>query len=49
MDWHDVVMGQTEMISVENERKALVMLQSICKKAFRQAQHEIEFVSVSER
>ncbi|KAG2189801.1 hypothetical protein INT46_010651 [Mucor plumbeus] len=41
MDWHDVVMGQADMISPENERKALVMLQSICDNVAKQAEKEI--------
>ncbi|CAO3656911.1 unnamed protein product [Mucor hiemalis] len=45
MDWHDVVMGQTDLISSENERKALVMLQSICEKASKQAKSEISILS----
>lgn len=47
MDWHDVVMGQTDLISPENERKALIMLQSICEKASEQAKNEIAILSVS--
>jgi hypothetical protein len=47
MDWHDVVMGQTDLISVENERKALIMLQSICEKTQKQATDEIAVLSVS--
>jgi hypothetical protein len=47
MDWHDVVMGQTDLISTENERKALVMLQSICEKMHKQAKHELAVLSVS--
>jgi hypothetical protein len=47
MHWHDVVMGQTDLISVENERKALIMLQSICVKVHKQAKHEIAVLSVS--
>lgn len=46
MEWHDVVMGQTEMISTENERKALIMLQSICNKVAKQAEKEIDTLSV---
>lgn len=46
MDWHDVVMGQTDLISTDNERKALIMLQDICKKVSKQAKTEIEILSV---
>ncbi|GAA5802082.1 hypothetical protein EDC94DRAFT_562163 [Helicostylum pulchrum] len=45
MDWHDVVMGQTDLISTDNERKALIMLQDICKKVSKQAKTEIEILS----
>ncbi|GAA5814053.1 hypothetical protein MFLAVUS_007543 [Mucor flavus] len=45
MDWHDVVMGQTDLISTDNERKALIMLQDICKKVSAQAKNEIEILS----
>lgn len=48
MDWHDVVMGQTDLISVDNERKALIMLQSICEKVYKQANDEITALSVSD-
>lgn len=47
MDWHDVVMGQTDLISTDNERKALIMLQDICKKVSAQAKNEIEILSVT--
>lgn len=47
MEWHDVVMGQTDMISTENERKALIMLQSICNRVAKQTEKEIETLSVS--
>lgn len=46
MDWHDVVMGQTDLISPDNERKALIMLQSICRKVDNQAKNEIAILSV---
>ncbi|KAI8084123.1 uncharacterized protein B0P05DRAFT_610138 [Gilbertella persicaria] len=46
MDWHDVVMGQTDMISPENERKALLMLQSICEKAGEKANYENTILNV---
>lgn len=46
MDWHDVVMGQDDMISVDNERRAYIMLQSICKRVAKQAKDELEFLSV---
>ncbi|KAI8065075.1 hypothetical protein BDF21DRAFT_346630 [Thamnidium elegans] len=45
MDWHDVVMGQTDLISTDNERKALIMLQDICKKVSKQAKNEIDILS----
>ncbi|CEI86856.1 hypothetical protein RMCBS344292_01283 [Rhizopus microsporus] len=45
MDWHDVVMGQDDMISVDNERRAYIMLQSICKRVAKQAKDELEFLS----
>ncbi|KAI8889321.1 SET domain-containing protein [Backusella circina FSU 941] len=45
MEWHDVVMGQTDRISLENERKSLVMLQSICEGALKEIKSEIEFLS----
>lgn len=48
MDWHDVVMGQADMISPENERKALVMLQSICDNVAKQAEKEIATLAVSD-
>lgn len=47
MDWHDVVMGQTDLISPENERKSLIMLQSICENASEQARKETAILSVS--
>lgn len=47
MDWHDVVMGQTDLISPENERKALIMLQSICQKVAKQAENELVILSVN--
>jgi hypothetical protein len=47
MDWHDVVMGQTDIINVDNERKSLVMLQSICESVSKQTIYEIGFLSVS--
>lgn len=49
MDWHDVVMGQTDLISTDNERKALIMLQDICKKADKHAKHEIAVLSVKKK
>ncbi|KAL0137058.1 hypothetical protein V8B55DRAFT_1545116 [Mucor lusitanicus] len=45
MEWHDVVMGQTDIISTENERKALIMLQSICNRVAKQAEKEINTLS----
>ncbi|KAI9475707.1 MAG: hypothetical protein EXX96DRAFT_596128 [Benjaminiella poitrasii] len=45
MDWQDVVMGQTELISIENERKSLIILQTICNKVAKQAEKEIEILS----
>ncbi|KAI7888939.1 uncharacterized protein EV154DRAFT_515999 [Mucor mucedo] len=45
MDWHDVVMGQTDLISPDNERKALIMLQSICQKVAKQAKNELAILS----
>lgn len=47
MDWHDVVMGQTEIISNENERKALIMLQKICQQAKKEINQEMTILSVS--
>jgi isocitrate dehydrogenase kinase/phosphatase len=47
MDWHDVVMGQTDRINLDNERKSLVMLQSICECVSKQTIYEIDFLSVS--
>ncbi|CAO3674194.1 unnamed protein product [Rhizopus stolonifer] len=41
MNWHDVVMGQADWISPENERKAYLMLQSICKNVAEQATKEL--------
>lgn len=49
MDWHDVVMGQTDLISVDNERGALIMLQSICEKVSKQAKNEISILAVRKR
>ncbi|KAI8975063.1 hypothetical protein BDF20DRAFT_914045 [Mycotypha africana] len=45
MDWHDVVMGQAEMISTENERKALVMLRTVCEKLSKQADTELSILT----
>lgn len=47
MNWHDVVMGQADWISPENERKAYLMLQSICKNVAEQATKELLALSVS--
>lgn len=49
MDWHDVVMGQTDLISVDNERRALIMLQSICEKVSKQAKNEISILAVRDK
>lgn len=48
MDWHDVVMGQADIISPENERKALIMLKSICDNVAKQAKKEIATLAVSD-
>lgn len=48
MDWHDVVMGQTEYINSDNERKAYLMLESVCKKLAVKAKNELHVLSVSE-
>ncbi|KAI7900247.1 uncharacterized protein BX663DRAFT_518015 [Cokeromyces recurvatus] len=45
MDWHDVVMGQTDIINIENERKALIILQNICNQFSKQAEQEMKFLS----
>ncbi|KAI9259089.1 hypothetical protein BY458DRAFT_517736 [Sporodiniella umbellata] len=47
MQWHDVVMGQTEKISPENERKAYMLLQALCHKVAEQATLELDALSVS--
>jgi hypothetical protein len=47
MDWHDVVMGQTDLISTDNERRALIMLQSICEKVAKEAKNELSILSVN--
>ncbi|KAI8362693.1 hypothetical protein EDC96DRAFT_594991 [Choanephora cucurbitarum] len=45
MDWHDVVMGQTDIISSDNERKAWIMLQSICQKAADKSTQENDILN----
>ncbi|KAF7730982.1 SET domain-containing protein 4 [Apophysomyces ossiformis] len=41
LDWHDMVMGETERISEYNERRMLIMLQTICKRVLESATNEI--------
>lgn len=48
MDWHDVVMGQIEYINSDNERKAYLMLESVCKQLAVKAKNELHVLSVSE-
>ncbi|KAL0073897.1 hypothetical protein F4703DRAFT_1894784 [Phycomyces blakesleeanus] len=42
MQWNDVVMGQTERISADNERRVMIMLQSICGQVHEEAAREVE-------
>ncbi|KAI9011009.1 hypothetical protein CLU79DRAFT_772295 [Phycomyces nitens] len=41
LQWNDVVMGQTERISADNERRVMIMLQSICKQVQESATREV--------
>ncbi|EIE75945.1 hypothetical protein G6F46_003387 [Rhizopus delemar] len=45
MDWHDVVMGQIEYINSDNERKAYLMLESVCKQLAVKAKNELHVLS----
>ncbi|KAI9313935.1 hypothetical protein BX666DRAFT_1863664 [Dichotomocladium elegans] len=40
VDWQDVVVGSTDMISLDNERRVLVMLKSICERTVDAARRE---------
>ncbi|KAG0169927.1 SET domain-containing protein 4 [Apophysomyces sp. BC1034] len=46
LDWHDMVMGETERISEYNERRMLIMLQTICKRVMQSATDEIKTLTV---
>ncbi|KAI8149569.1 hypothetical protein BJV82DRAFT_126785 [Fennellomyces sp. T-0311] len=40
LEWQDVVMGETDIISQDNERRVLIMLKSICQRVIESARHE---------
>lgn len=40
LDWQQVLSGASEMISVDNERRVLIMLKSICERTNQVASHE---------
>ncbi|KAI8972351.1 hypothetical protein BDB01DRAFT_730281 [Pilobolus umbonatus] len=48
MSWHDVIMGEIDMIHKENERRALLLLQSICQALEKKSIEEINTLSTLE-
>ena len=48
IDWQQVVSGASELISVDNERRVLIMLKSICEKTNEMATHEESLLTVND-
>lgn len=48
LDWQQVLSGASEMISVDNERRVLIMLKSICERTNQVASHEESLLTVNE-
>lgn len=47
IDWQQVVSGASDLISVDNERRVLIMLKSICERTNEVASHEESLLTVN--
>lgn len=47
LEWQDVVMGETEIISMDNERRALLLLQSVCQQVIETAREKGAILEVA--